>query len=238
MAGDRKALADLTDRQAVLDAIKECDQLGREAFLDKYGYGVAKEYFLRFRGNYYDSKAICGAAHGHQHPDQGPLGNDEFSGGRPVQAKLVELGFAVSDAPPQTADDLLDSLKRLRTYKHNEVSAPHKPLLLLLACRNTLLGLDRHQPIDQLIEDLTKLIGDFSTARTDSADRPIWHLQSDGLWEVKQGELHLTDDYPLSRLGPKERPRVAVLKAPGTTGGLPEPVFNLISSDPRLPARS
>jgi MoxR-like ATPase len=227
MALDGKALAGLTDRQAVLDAIEECDLLGREAFLDKYGYGTAKEYFLRYKGNYYDSKAICGAALGYQHPDQGPLGNDEFSGGRPVQTKLGELGFVTSDAPPKTIDELLDRLQRLRTYKRDGVTAPHKPLLVLMACRNALLGLDRHQPLEQLIEDLARLIGDFSTSRTDSAVEPIWRLQSDGLWEVLRDERHLTDEHSL-----REVPVAAVLKASGTTGGLPKPVFDLVTSDP------
>jgi MoxR-like ATPase len=229
VALDGKALAGLTDRQAVLDAIQECDQLGREAFLDKYGYGPAKEYFLRLQGNYYDSKAICGAAHGHQHPDQGPLGNDEFSGGRPVQTKLGELGFVVSDAPPQTIDELLDRLHRLRTYKRDGVGAPHKPLLVLMACRNALLGLDRHLPIGQLIERLTPLIGDFSTADSGSAEEPVWRLQSDGFWEVLRDERHLTDEHPLGKVPP-----AAVFKTSGTTGGFPQLVFDLITNDPPL----
>ncbi|MCX8214631.1 MAG: hypothetical protein OTJ97_09050, partial [SAR202 cluster bacterium] len=220
-------MAGLTDRQAVLDAIEECDQLGREAFLDKYGYGPAKEYFLRLQGNYYDSKAICGAAHGHQHPDQGPLGNDEFSGGRPVQTKLGELGFVVSDAPPQTIDELLDRLHRLRTYKRDGVTAPHKPLLVLMACRNALLGLDRHLPVGQLTESLAQLIGDHSTANPGSAEEPVWRLQSDGLWEVLRDERHLTDEHPLG-----EVPPTAVFKASGTTGGFPQLVFDLITNEP------
>ena len=229
MALDGKALAGLTDRQAVLDAIEECDQLGREVFLDKYGYGPAKEYFLRFQGNYYDSKAICGAAHGYQYPDQGPLGNDEFSGGRPVQTKLGGLGFVVSDAPPQTIDELLDRLQRLRTYKRDGITAPHKPLLVLMACRNALLGLDRHLPVGQLIEDLAPLIEDFSTADPGSAEEPVWRLQSDGFWEVLRDERHLTDEHPLG-----EVPPAAAFKASGTTGGFPQLVFDLITNDPPL----
>ncbi len=76
-----RTLSDLDDRQAVIAAIDEFNTLGRESFLDNYGYGPAKEYFLRYEDGYYDSKAICGAAIGRQYPDQGPLGSNEFSGG-------------------------------------------------------------------------------------------------------------------------------------------------------------
>lgn len=221
------ALPDLSDRQAVLDAITEYDKLGREAFLDKYGYGSAKEYFLRFQGNYYDSKAILGVACGYQYPDQGPLRNDEFSGGRPVETKLGELGFAISDEPPQTIDELLNRLEGLHTYKRDGVTAPHKPLLLLMACRNALLGLDRHLPVGQLTESLAPLIGDHSTANPGSAEEPVWRLQSDGLWEVLRDERHLTDEHPLG-----EVPPAAVFKASGTTGGFPQLVFDLITDEP------
>jgi 5-methylcytosine-specific restriction enzyme B len=98
------ALADLTDRTAVLKAIEEADALGREAFLDKYGYRPSREYFLQHNGSLYDSKAIVGAAYGYQHPAEGPLKPSEFAGGEStVKRKLEELGFdvAVSPKPPE-----------------------------------------------------------------------------------------------------------------------------------------
>ena len=88
------ALRDLTDRGAVLSAIEEFDQLGRVAFLKKYGFGHARSYFLRYRGRRYDSKAIAGAAHGYQFPAEGPLRSEEFSGGeQTVEKQLKGLGF-------------------------------------------------------------------------------------------------------------------------------------------------
>src|SRR6516165_4501761 len=39
-------------------AIAECERLGREEFLRRYGYGHAREYVLRYGGRKYDSKAI------------------------------------------------------------------------------------------------------------------------------------------------------------------------------------
>jgi 5-methylcytosine-specific restriction protein A len=89
-------LADLTRRDAVERAIAEYDELGRQAFLDKYGFGEAQNYFLTVSGREYDSKAIVGAAHGFEHPTLGPLAAADFSGGEETVArKLRSLGFEV-----------------------------------------------------------------------------------------------------------------------------------------------
>jgi 5-methylcytosine-specific restriction protein B len=90
-------LSDVTDPSAVVEAIKEADQLGRERFLDKYGFGESRQYFLKYDGRLYDSKAVIGAAHGFQHRDLGPLTSHDFSGGeRTVQRQLEKLGFVVT----------------------------------------------------------------------------------------------------------------------------------------------
>jgi 5-methylcytosine-specific restriction protein A len=89
-------LAELTDPAAVLRAMAEADELGRDAFLERYGFARSREYFLEHGGRLYDSKAIAGAAYGHQHPAEGPLAAEEFSGGeQTVQRKLEALGFNV-----------------------------------------------------------------------------------------------------------------------------------------------
>jgi 5-methylcytosine-specific restriction enzyme B len=97
------AFADLTEPAAVVKAMAEADALGRQAFLDKYGFGESRSYFLRHNGTLYDSKAVVGAAHGYQHPDRGPLKPADFVGGeQTVQRKLEQLGFAVQvEAMPQ-----------------------------------------------------------------------------------------------------------------------------------------
>jgi len=90
------ALKDLTDPAALRAAIDEFDRIGRAPFLRKYGFGPAREYFLVAGGRRYDSKAIAGAAHGYQHPQEGPLTHDEFSGGEvTVRRRLEALGFTV-----------------------------------------------------------------------------------------------------------------------------------------------
>ncbi|KQP67833.1 hypothetical protein ASF40_20085 [Microbacterium sp. Leaf288] len=85
---------DLSDRHAVETALDEFDRLGRWTFLEKYGYGEAKEYFLVTDTGRYDSKAIFAAAYEVQHGVA--VSNAEISGGRTGAARrLQELGFIV-----------------------------------------------------------------------------------------------------------------------------------------------
>lgn len=89
------ALSDITNA-AVRSAITEFDELGRDAFLQKYGFGKARDYFLIHLSQYYDSKAVCGAAHGYLE-GKSPLPHEEFSGGdSTVRDKLENLGFEVT----------------------------------------------------------------------------------------------------------------------------------------------
>lgn len=79
-------------RSDVLAAAEEFDTLGREAFLDKYGFGTARTYFLEVNGRQYDSKAIMGYTHG---VSQGEfLRAGDFTGGEAsVVHHLRRLGF-------------------------------------------------------------------------------------------------------------------------------------------------
>lgn len=103
---------DLSDPNAVLQAIAEFDELGREAFLVKYGFGHARDYFIQHKGKAYDSKAVAGAAHGFQFAK--PLKSDDFSGGEAtVATKLEKLGFTVTrpeSLPDWTNDELILAL--------------------------------------------------------------------------------------------------------------------------------
>lgn len=92
------SLLSLSSPTAVKLAIEECDRLGREEFLRRYGFAHAREYTLRYQGREYDSKAIVGVAHGFQFPSLGPLKSSEFSGGVSTSgaaAKVFALGFDV-----------------------------------------------------------------------------------------------------------------------------------------------
>ena len=89
------------DRNAVLAAIAEHDQLGEAKFLEKYGFGQAQAYWLVHAGRRYASKAILGVANRYIGAKGRPLLSDEFYGGaRTIQARLEALGFAVDIGPP------------------------------------------------------------------------------------------------------------------------------------------
>ncbi len=95
------ALADISRPESVMKAVAEYRRSGREAFLKKYGYGLARDYFLVIDGERFDSKAIVGVAHGYEFPDEGPLRFDQFTGGaRSVVPKLEQLGFIVERGNP------------------------------------------------------------------------------------------------------------------------------------------
>ena len=86
------------EREFIEEAMEEFRRLGRTEFLRKYGFGKAREYFIHLSASdeWFDSKAIAGAAYGLQFPDEGPLKPDSFSGGEAtVAARLTELGFSV-----------------------------------------------------------------------------------------------------------------------------------------------
>ena len=85
-------LKNLSDRNAVLKAIEEWNEIGENDFFRKYRRGEATKYQLVYEGRRYPPKAIAGAAYFHQFGVQ--LLN-RFSGGRETNSKLVELGFTV-----------------------------------------------------------------------------------------------------------------------------------------------
>ncbi|MFG3259427.1 hypothetical protein [Streptomyces sp. NPDC048172] len=83
-------------REHVLQALAECDNLGRQAFLAKYGFKPARDYLLLHDGRRYDSKAIVGVAH--RHANGRALGSSDFSGGAAtVVPVLTRLGFRVEE---------------------------------------------------------------------------------------------------------------------------------------------
>jgi hypothetical protein len=51
-----KNITQLTSAEAVEAAIAECDELGRDVFLKRYGYKRATKYAIVVNGREYDSK--------------------------------------------------------------------------------------------------------------------------------------------------------------------------------------
>lgn len=88
------AISALTDRTAVEDALAEFDRIGRFAFLERYGFGEAKEYFLVAETGNYDSKAVFAAAYERQHGTR--LTSADFSGGKQGAGRwLSDLGYTI-----------------------------------------------------------------------------------------------------------------------------------------------
>jgi len=73
--------------------VDEFDQLGRQAFLDKYGFGLATTYLLHCRGRFYDPKAIVGVAHART-PGGQVLKPPEFDAPSAIR-HLRHVGFEV-----------------------------------------------------------------------------------------------------------------------------------------------
>lgn len=69
-------VGDLTSREAVLKAMAEADELGRDVFLARHGFRRALWFLVEHNGRRYDSKAITGVALGYQY---GP--SDELRSG-------------------------------------------------------------------------------------------------------------------------------------------------------------
>lgn len=100
------SLETLTSKDAVLAAIAEFDEIGREAFLARYGFQPTRDIVLVHEDRRYDSKPIVAAAHGYQHPELGPLEHSELNGGRPTIAKLEQLGFEVERLNPREGNEV------------------------------------------------------------------------------------------------------------------------------------
>src|SRR5690242_15147584 len=82
-------------RESIERAIAEYDELGRDAFLSKHGFGRATHYALLVDGREYDPKAIAGVAYGFDHPDEGPLKHTDFNGGLQLRPAYRDTGYDV-----------------------------------------------------------------------------------------------------------------------------------------------
>jgi len=132
----------------------EFDSLGRDAFLQTYGFGKARRYVvLGQQGSSYDSKAIVGVAHGYQFPGAGPLTAAEFSGGEAtVTAKLNALGFDVVAASPVPAGNPEDNAGRNPSWTRDE-------LILALDCYSRHQGNPPRSSVE--IGDLSVVLNRF-----------------------------------------------------------------------------
>lgn len=113
-------LDELTSSAAVAKALAKFDQIGRERFLEEYGFGRSREYYVAHDGCFYDSKPVVAAAYGFQHGRANALAFDDFSGGdATVRPKLAALGYKVSAlTSPRLKDGALYTRKELMQKFH------------------------------------------------------------------------------------------------------------------------
>lgn len=85
------SLRDVT-REGVEKALREFDDIGRDAMLDKYGGRAATRWHIEHEGNYYDQKLVLRAAHQLQGLGSIPLGHGAFTA---LQGRkhVKKLGF-------------------------------------------------------------------------------------------------------------------------------------------------
>src|SRR3954447_10147690 len=100
------SLSDLTDPAAVRAAVEEFERLGRQAFLEKYGFPESRVYFAQVDGDLIDSKPLVAAIWAHQHPDRPRLTPADLSGGPANTGLALErLGMPlVKRAAPGASD--------------------------------------------------------------------------------------------------------------------------------------
>lgn len=92
-------LSELTDPSAVMQAVQEFKDLGRDQFLDKYDLSPSARYFANIDGLHVDSKPLLSVAYGYQFPERGPLHVRHFAGGAQTRAALARFGHGLVVLP-------------------------------------------------------------------------------------------------------------------------------------------
>jgi 5-methylcytosine-specific restriction protein B len=141
------ALAELTDPEAIRQAMAEADRMGEKQFRDKYGFLPSRRFRIAHEGKTYPSKPILAAAHGIQFPSQGPLRPRDFSGGPETTSKARKLGFTIVDerSGPDTSDELGLALQRFARLfgetRQTKLSGEHPAVAALKTCATEIQSL-------------------------------------------------------------------------------------------------
>lgn len=182
-------------RWAVDAAMDEFIRIGRDAFLQKYRFGPARDFFVThaITGQACDSKAIVGAAYGLQFPNEGPLRSQDFSGGQaPVVKLLRSLGFELTDvgAVPVSNKD------RAWTRHENElIVADYLQMLTKELAGQKYNKAERARSLMPLLNDRSKASIEFKRANLSAVMielgfpslhgyKPRSNFQRDGLVDV------------------------------------------------------
>ncbi|MFE2277405.1 HNH endonuclease [Streptomyces sp. NPDC059454] len=205
----------------VIAATEEFRRLGRDTFLQTYGFGRARSYEMVLDGLRYDSKAIVGVAHGHATGDF--LSPKDFSGGAATVARcLRELGFVVETGEAsRDRAALLERLRKLKVSRGPGHPAPsrHQPLSLLWAISREADERPRLTPWPQFRDEVGPLLVEFGLPNAKATpEYPFWHLRGSGLWEVQGIPTELTE----------KMPKVSILDAHHPQAGFPAETADLL----------
>lgn len=213
-------------------AIAEFDLLRRDAFLAKYQFGRARTYFIEYKGESYDSKAIVGAAHGYL-PGRDPLRASDFSGGElSVANHLRSLGFHVPgpDSPvharlADVVDDgyLVEQIARLRPAGTRDRPVRHQALMLLWAIGRAELGLPRLTRWADVRDELQDLLARFGLPE----NRPTPEYAFVALAHTDWWELPSATSVPRAHSGAVLR----WLNAVNPEGGMPSQIYGHLAAN-------
>ncbi|MHC4548619.1 MAG: phosphorothioated DNA-binding restriction endonuclease [Planctomycetota bacterium] len=120
------------------------------------------------------------------------------------------------------------AVSALKTWKKGGERAVHKPLLTLLLiarAQSSASGAIAFQDIEAPLEELLREFG--PPRRSYHPEYPFWHLQSDGIWELRDAA-----SYPLRRAG--HSPSRSVLRSRDATGAVPAPLWRVLCADAEL----
>lgn len=195
----------------IIAATDEFRRLGRDDFLQTYGFGRAMSYELVLDGLRYDSKAIVGVAHGYATDDF--LSPKDFSGGAATVARcLRELGFVVENGEAATLGrtGLLERLRTLKASRGPGSPAPsrHQPLTLLWAIAREADERPRTTPWPQFRDEVGPLLVEFGLPNAKATpEYPFWHLRGSGLWEVHGIPAESAEKMPMMSILDAHHPR-------------------------------
>lgn len=179
------SFSELNEGDAVRRAVEEFDSLGREAFLERYGFGRSKEYFLDWNGKLYDSKAIVGVAHKYQFPEQGALTPGDFSAGEiTVKRKLESLGFfvQVKHSPTIEPGKILSNSELSRAFHCSTQGGMRKSTRI-----NALIIISNH--VESVYEDRWERDTFYYTGMGLKGDQSLSFMQNKTLAESNKSSI-------------------------------------------------
>jgi putative restriction endonuclease len=128
--------------------------------------------------------------------------------------------------------EFLDRITNVTQWSRKGERAPHKPLLLLLVLARCARGEGRDVAYREIDQPLFDLLREFGPSRKSThPEYPFWHLQSDGIWVVRDAEL-------LERRVSNNNVSRGEFKRVNPLAGLTEDVYDTLRGDPGLLAEA